>query len=221
MKKNNKENRKEKNSTTPGKLKSLHDLERIAVRMDVICRRRLPDGKILSGGLAGREPEIRQKAMVNALGGFIQKNRDYIEAVKMKDEDAIDAAIEKCAAIQLRYAKMQVASEVTLAAFRYIPFDFKKGGVCKHPSDLDPTDWPPDVKAKVVKECVHRAVIEGRLSVGNATIVDLLCNEELSVAQAACRLGITPEAIYQQLKRLKRVLPKTMDSVEVRWTFFQ
>lgn len=199
----------------------MHVLEGLAAKMDVICRKRLPDGLIRAGNLAGKESEIRQLALTKAIGGFIQQNSGYIEAVKANDDVSINLAMEKCVAIRLRYAKMQIARETTLTASRYIPLDEKNGGVCHHPSDLDSLDWPPDVKAGVVIESVRRAVTEGQLSVGNAIIVDLVCDENLSVAQVGHRLKITPEAVRQQLRRVKRVLPQVIESTEVQWDFLQ
>ena len=112
--------------------------------------------------------------------------------------------------------RCKIAAKVNLTASRYKPFDFKNGGVCKHPSDLSSADWPVDLKARIVIKSVRRAVSEGHLSVGNASIVDLLCDGNLSVAQAARCLKITPEAVRQQLWRVKRVLPKVLDQVDVK-----
>lgn len=221
MSTNKKYNRNQQKSQTQGKLKPLHDLERIAAEMDVICRKRLPDGMIRYGVLMGREPEIRQQALIQALGGFLQKNLRYVEAVKSNDDDAVKAAIEQCAAIKLRYAKLQIANDVALVEYRYIPLDEINGGVCQHPSDLDSSDWPADAKAGVVRASVRRAVREGLLSLRNASIVGMLCDQGLSVAQTARVLEITPEAIYPQLRRVKNVLPKMMEFIEVKWDFTQ
>lgn len=212
--------RNQKTSPTHGKRKPLHDLERLAAEIDVICRRRLPDGKINNGNLAGREPEIRQQALIKVVGGFLQRNDEYVKAVKSNDKVVIAEAQEKCTAIKLHHAKMQIATEVSLTTSRYVLLDHKNGGLCQHPSDLDSSDWPINANVGVLIDSVHRAVREKQLSVGNATIVDLLCNEDLSVAQAASRLAITPEAIYQQLKRVKGVLPKVMEYIEVRWVTY-
>lgn len=116
--------------------------------------------------------------------------------------------------------RCKIAVEVTLSASRYKPFDFKNGGVCKHSSDLSSADWPVDVRTKIVIESVRMAVSQGLLSAGNASIVDLLCDENLSVAQAARRLKITPEAVRQQLRRVKRVLHEVLDHIEVKWDGF-
>lgn len=220
MSTNKKYNRNQQKSPTPGKLKTLNNLEQLATEMDLICRRRLPNGRIPNGSLAGREPEIRQQALILTLGGFIQRNKGYNDAVKANDNNAIKGAMEKCVAIKLHHVKMQMASGTTLASSRYVPLDDRNGGVCQHPSNLESSDWPPDVKAGVVSDSVQRAVRQGLLSMGNATIVDLLCNEDLSVAQAAQRLGISPEAIYQQLRRVTGVLPGMMEYAEVKWGLF-
>lgn len=220
MSTNKKYNRNQKKSPTPGKLNTLNNLEQLATEMDLICRRRLPDGRIPNGSLAGKEPEIRQQALIQTLGGFIQQNKGYIDAVNANDVAAIKGAMEKCVAIKMHHVKMQIASETTRAASRFVQLDDRNGGVCQHPTNLESSDWPPDVKAGVVSDSVQRAVRKGQLSVGNATIVDLLCTEDLSVAQAAQRLGISPEAIYQQLRRVTGVLPGMFEYAEVKWGLF-
>ena len=212
--KHNKNNRNQQTSLTKVKLNPLDDLERIAVEMDVICRRNLPNGKISSGNLAGREPEIRQQALIMAVGGFLQQNPGYIQALKSKDENALAVAMERCAALTLRYSKWEIIRELTPAS-RHIQLEEYHGGFCQHLSEMQPSDWPVDAIAGVVKRSVDLAVKGGRLSLANAGIVAMRCYRNLPVSQIALLLGVTPKAVYLQLDRVRNVIPEISKWIEV------
>lgn len=201
------------------KMDRFGDLERIAEEMDTICRDRLPNGKIRNGALMGREPEIRQLALIKAVGGFLQKNHGYINAKKSNDHQAVKLAMDQCAAQTLRFSKLEIAREVTTSASRCTQINERNGGMCPHSSDLQPSDWPIDIKVGVVKVAVARAVREGRLSLANAGVVEMVCDQSLSVTQAAQNLGVTPPAIYQQLWRVQAVAPGMMELTEPSWQF--
>ena len=61
--KHNNNSNKQKRSTK-GKSNRPDDLEQITAELDLICRRRLSDGAIRKGVLAGMEPAIRQLSAV-------------------------------------------------------------------------------------------------------------------------------------------------------------
>jgi hypothetical protein len=212
----NRNNRNQQSGQTEGKLNPLEGLERIAVEMDMICRRRLPNGRISRLNLAGREPEIRQRALIKAVGGFLQRNPTYIQATKYKDENALSVAMELCAVLTLRYSKWEIIRELTHEA-RQIHLEEYHGGFSQHPSDMQPSDWPVDVIAGAVKTSVDRAVQEGRLSLANAGIVAMRCYQNQPVSQIARLLGITPKAVYLQLNRARNVIPGLSKWIEVLW----
>lgn len=204
----------QKKSPSKGKIDRFGDLERIAEEMDVICRNRLPNGKIRSGSLMGREPEIRQLALIKAVGGFLQRNQKYSNAKMSNDNLSVQLAMEQCAAQTLRYAKLEIAREATKSKSRYIQLNESNGGTCPHSSEVLPSDWPVDVKMDAVKITVARAVREGRLSLANASIVEMVCDQGLSVRQVVHVQGVTPPAVYQHLWRVQAVVPGLMELVE-------
>ena len=219
MRTNNKNNNNKQKKSTKGKLNRLDDLDQIAAEFDMICRRRLRDGSIQKGILAGMEPAIRQQALLKAIGGFLHKNRDDIESRKSGDEAAIRAAMEKCAAIAMKYCKAQIKAELTHHESHNMELTESNGGSCMHPSLLKPTAWPTDVRARIVRISVSRAVSEGSLSAANAGIVDMVCVQGIRHSDVARLLGIKPPAVSQQLRRVKKVLPELMARVEVPWNF--
>ena len=206
MRTNNNYNSNKQKSPTKGKPNRLDDLEQLAVELDKICRSSLPDGVIQKGILAGMEPAIRQQTLLKAIAGFLEKNTDYIKARKSGNEAAVHAAMKKCVAIAMRYSKAQIKEELTNYESRHTELTVSNGGFCMHPSLLQPTDWPADVKARMVMIGMNRAVQEGCLSSANSVIVDMVCVKGLRTCEVARILRIKPPAVSQQLRRVKKVL---------------
>ncbi|MGB6220093.1 hypothetical protein [Haloferula sp.] len=197
-----------------GGVKQLDKLDKIASTMDAILLNRLPNGVIHQGILAGREPEIRQAALIKAIGGFLQKNDQYIRARKTNDKVAIRSAMARCAAITLKYGKAQVAREMSDDRSRFTPLNEGNAGVYLHPALLRPIEWQAAEIGAMVMISVRRAVRDGRLSPANAAIVSMACEEGLQVCQIARLSGITPSAVCQQLRRAKNVVPNLVSNVE-------
>lgn len=190
-------------------------LETIAKTMDAICRKRLPDGVIECGILKGSESEIRQEALIMSVGGFLEKNAGYIDAIQMNDEVIVRASMEKCMAIALSIAKRRMASRLTRDLARTTQLTEENGGTYQHPTQKKPSDLPIDVKAVVIMNSVFKAVHQGRLSVPNALIMHMICERGMGVHDVAIVAGITKSAVYQQIWRIKRVLPEVMEEVEI------
>ena len=213
----NKSNKQKR--STKARQNQLDDLETITAEMDAICRRRLRDGAIKDGPLAGMESAVRQQVLIKVIGGFLHKNHEYIQAKKSGNEAAIRAAMEKCAAILLKYCKAQIKDELTHHESCHTELTEYNGGSCLHPSLQKPSDWTTDVKARIVMISVSRAVSEGSLSAANAGIVDMVCVQGIRHSEVARLLGIKPPAVSQQLRRVKKVLPEVMERMEVSWDY--
>jgi hypothetical protein len=219
MRTNNKNNNSKQKKSIKGKLNRLDELDQIAAELDMICRRRLRDGEIQKGILAGMEPAIRQQTLIKAIGGFLEKNPDYIKARRSGNEVGVQAAMKKCVAIAMRYCKAQIKKELTQHECRNTELTEYNGGSCMHPSLITPSDWPADVKGRMVMISVNRAVRAGRLSAANAGIAEMVCVRGLRACEIALLLGVEPPAVSQQLRRVKKVLPEVMERVEVSWDY--
>lgn len=196
-------------------LNGLDDLEKLAFELDTIARDRLPDGRIPDGILSGYEAEIRQEALMMALGGFLRDNVGYQMAVISNDDAAIKMSMERCVAIALRFAKRRIASHLSLESRRMIEITDANGGTCHHPSQTAASDWPHDVKNIMIMRAVHTAVQHGKLSVLNACIVSMICDDGMTVQEVAKATRITRSAVYQQINRVRRVIPEIMDEMEI------
>ncbi len=175
---------------------------------------KLPDGRIRKGLLAGKEPEIRQVALIKSIGGFLQKNPKYIDARNASDKLAMETAMKICAATTLRYSKAQIARELSHQHSRFTPLDDTNCVRSFHPSSLRPDEWSREAKADLIMEGVRHAVRVGALSPANASIALMVCESSLTVGQIAKLTGISPSAVSQQLQRVRKCLPNILENLE-------
>jgi len=205
-----------KNKNSPNsKHNGSDELEEIARKMNEIYMRRLPDGVIRSGSLQGRESEIRQEALIMAVGGYLQQSTDYLDARQKQTEDAIHNAMDKCAAITLGICKIRMASRVNGIYRSEVTLTDYNGGTCRHRTQLLPAEWPTDIKAGVIMQAVAKAVRLGKLSVSNASMMSMICEHNMGVEEVSLAVGISRSAVYQQVWRVRRVLPEVMEEVEI------
>ncbi len=209
---------KKYNTTRKNSANSNHngndELEDIARKMNEICKRRLPDRVIRSGSLQGLEPEIRQAALIMAVGGFLQKNTDYLDARQKQDEDAIQNSMEKCAAITLGICKTRMGSRLNSFHRCKVPITESNGGTCRHRTQLSPAEWPADIQARVIMQAVGKAVRSGKLSVANASMMSMVCEYGMPVVEVARVWNISRSAAYQQIVRVRSVIPDFIDEIE-------
>lgn len=204
-----------KNNSTKSNHNERDELEAIAKKMDEICKRRLRDGVIRSGVLKGMEPEIRQEALIMSVGGFLQRNPDYVDARQKHDDAATRSSMEKCMAISLSIVKTRIASRLTHEQERTKQLTEVNGGTGQHPSQTQPCDWSPDMKSIVIMRSVAKVVHQGKLSVSNASIVSMICEHGMAVEEVAKAARITRSAVYQQINRVRRVIPDIIEQIEI------
>lgn len=204
------------NNNSPGDNQpDFNNLNHLANELDAICRRRLPDGKIRSGILAGREPELRQIALSIALGGFLQNNAGYIRAENRLDAKGMRDSLEKCAALTLRISKNRLARHLSTQAERQTLLTEFNCGTCQHPAQIHPSDWPWALKAGVASKAAAQAVETGKLSRINGVIVSMICTRNASVVEIAKTLKVSTNAVYQRLSRIRPVIREEIKSIEV------
>lgn len=208
-------NKKPSKIRTKSEASRLEDIEQVATELDRIARKRLPDGVIKQGVLSGYEAEIRQEALIMAVDGFLQGNTGYQASSAERDEVAISTAMERCMAITLQITKRRMASRLSRSQSKESQLTETNGGTRQHPSQCRPCDWPPDVKANVIMRSVVMAVNQGKLSVSNATIVSMVCERGMGVEDVAETWKVSRSAVYQQIQRVRRVIPDIIDQVDI------
>lgn len=192
----------------------IKELESIAQKMNEINLRRLPDGVIRGGVLKGQESEIRQEALIMAVGGFLHRNRDFQRAKKTGETEKMENALEKCSALTLRYAKERIASQTTKQRSRETSLSEWKIGFCDHPAQTEPSEWPDDQKALLVMKAVRKAVQNGKLSPSNSSVMSMIFLKGMKPHEVATLWKVSDSAVYQQIRRVRRVIPDVMDVIE-------
>lgn len=185
-----------------------------ADELDAICREKLPDGVIRSGCLVGHEAEIRQEALIMSLSGFLEGRPLYQEAKARHDQDVMHVEMIKCASYALRTCKKRLERKLFISNQRLVPLNDQDSETQQIASSLDSCDWPLSARVSVALRAADDAVREGKISVMNANILTMIVSDGLSATEISGKLGISTNAVYQQLNRVKRILPELISELE-------
>lgn len=186
-----------------------------ADELDAICREKLPDGVIRSGSLVGREAEIRQEVLIMCLSGFLDGRPGYQSARERNDHEVMHIELIKCASSALRICKMRLAKKLSDSNAKLLPLNGHDAEACEIPISLDTCDWPISARASVVLRAADAALREKKISVMNASILTMVVSDGLCPVEISDKLGITTNAVYQQLQRVKRELPAFINKEEL------
>lgn len=192
----------------------LRDLSGPADEIDAICRKRLPDGVIRGGILSGREPEIRQETLIMVLSGYLEGHPGYRSARQGGDPAIMRNEMQRCTAIALQICKKRMESKLTKSAAKHVPVTECHGGNCPHPSDWNTSDWPLSVRVCVVLRAADEAVRKKKLSPMNAGLLNMIVSEGMSVDEISVKIDVSSNAIYQQMRRVRKVLPEIIQNLE-------
>jgi hypothetical protein len=185
-----------------------------ADEIDAICRKKLPDGVIRSGNLVGREPEIRQDALIMALSGYLEGHPGYRSAKESGNQANKGNEMERCVAMVLQICKRRMDSNLFKDLERHVPITDQNGGICVHSSDWNTSDWPLSVRARVALRAADQAVKAKKLSPMNALILDMVVSKGMNVDEISGKIDVSNNAIYQQLRRVRKVLPEIVRNLE-------
>jgi hypothetical protein len=186
-----------------------------ADELDAICRERLPDGVIRSGCLAGHEAEIRQEALIMSLSGFLDGRPGYTNAKKQKNHDVMQIEMIRCISSALGICKRRLERKLSVSNARSVPLNEQDGDTHQIPVSLDICDWSLSARVSVVLRATDDAVREKKISVMNAEILTMIVSDGLCVTKISDKLGISSNAVYQQLTRVKRELPEFISRREL------
>jgi len=185
-----------------------------ANQIDAVCRRRLGDNVIMKGVLAGRESEIRQEALLMLMSGFLAGNPRFSAAIKANNAVAIAFEIERSTAIALSKCKKRLASYLTHVCSVHVQISERNGGSCNHPYDRHIHEWMPDTRIKMVLSGLKTAVKAKQLSEGNAKLVTMIIKDGRSITEVAAQFRVSSNAIYQRLRRVRKVLPELLSRLD-------
>lgn len=180
---------------------------------DEATRSRLPDG-VMGGVLRNHEAEIRQEAILIQLKWFL-KNHGGFGGVQNQRNPHFDWNFPKAAAYALRYAKLRHIARLDAECGKQEPLTEANGGAYQHGVDMPLWKLPKAIRCAMALRGIRHAADRSLISAGNAEVARLVLEEGMSVARVAARRGVTRGAIYQQLSRLRVVMPAIMAEIEV------
>ena len=207
--------RKTNNTSALGSKNPWGDWNRddLANQIDGIVRRKLPNG-VMSGILSGKEPEIRQDAIIRLLEGFLFKNVGFAEAAKGKDQDAAIYYLERAVSIVLRHQKARLKRKLAKEHARQVEITECNAGSSMHPAELDYWDLPLAVRIEMKQASLRLGVDTGLITLGNVSVISMIVDCEMSVEKIAESLEVTRGAIYQRVNRVRRVAARLLAQIE-------
>ena len=97
---------------------------------------------------------------------------------------------------------------MSISNARSVPINEQNGGIHQHPRNLEKGDLHLSARVSVVLRAADDAVLQGKISAMNAGILTMVVSDGLSVTEISDKIGISTNAVYQQLQRLKIELPR-------------
>ncbi len=183
-------------------------LNQTAEELDALALTRLPD-RVLRGALTGHEEDIRQNAIVLALGWYLRQQTDpeFHPEYPWYAPRAIAAALGIQKRDHIKSLKREAEALLRLSVDR--------SATTYHPSLLPLCDWPSSAKQAVIRAAIRIALSDGLISTINAAVGIGLLVEGIPAKEMAKRWNISPSAIYQHLGRVRRAIPDIIDGIEI------
>lgn len=176
------------------------------------CKQSMPP---LVGIMAGEESEVIQNACLMLLGAFLVRNQRLGEAAIFQDVREIERHLRVSIRTCLSFAIRRFARSRSLDLSRRVDFDEALLGSVIHPWLRREADLGLEERCAIALAALHVA-LRGKILSRTAAKVFLLTLENgLSGREVAARMGISPSAVSQQLRRITAQLNLVKDVIEV------
>lgn len=187
------------------------DAEAFAGALVLECRSRIPH---LNGILAGAESEVIQDTCLLLTGSFLPRNRRLAAATRSADAEGVDrhlrASIRICSRFAIQRITRYRARELSRRVEDATEEDF---GVVDH--SYGSRELSPEEKCALALSALQLAMKKEILTERAFEIVTLTIEEGLTGREVAERLGISPSAVSQQLRRVSAQLSILKEAVEI------
>jgi hypothetical protein len=181
-------------------------IEEMAGTLNNIANMKLREGT-LPRMLQGQESEIRQDAVLKALGWY----KKYVLWSNQTEHE------NWCPERSLNYAlKWTILDHLKVISKHMPSVDDPKfmGLVCAYGSKKDKIDYNIAQIAEILRIAVRKALESGEITSSNAMIAMMVIDEEKPVQAIARQLGVDRSGIYQQLRKLKHVLKPILEQMD-------
>jgi RNA polymerase sigma factor (sigma-70 family) len=186
------------------------DAEQFANELVRECRSRTPH---LHGILAGAESEVVQDTCLLLIGSFLPRNMRLAAATSRADTSEIDRHLRESVRICARHAMQRIARYRARECARKVEVESDVDfGVVDHPHAS--RELSTSERCALALSALQLALRKELLSQRAAEIVRLTLKEGLTGREVAEKLGISPSAVSQQLRRVSAQLAVLKDAVE-------
>jgi hypothetical protein len=197
-------------ATTPDDKRKLNDLADLLERE---VRLRLPDDSLGSG--FGNEADIRQKTCLRLLESHLAGNRELIGATQTRSYAKMAVQIVYSINSALRIERKRAIRKTARELKRTRELTEDNGGSCSHPAGQTYWELPYEIQRELALTALALAVSQRLLTNANAAIARKMIEDDLTEAQVARELGVSRQAVNQQLKRVRKHLAKVVATQEL------
>lgn len=184
------------------------DPDRITEELERLARQHLPD-RVLQGVMTGHEADIRQDAILLALGWYL-RNESSPPIQAGHTWHAARAIAGALKIIKRDYIKsLKGVEEALHAMLPHVP-----ATTC-HPVMIRCRDWPTSTMRTLTKKAIRIAHRTGRITSLNAAIAIEVFINGIQVIEIAKRFNVHRSNIYQHLSRVRRHIPEIINELEV------
>ena len=184
------------------------ELNRTAEELNQLARTFLPDD-VLGGLLRDREQEIRQDAILLALGWRFR------DPEKTETSNCQPWFAPRALAAALKFTKRRYITTLSAEDERNTTFDEKHLGATLHHFSLECHEWPEGEVVEIIREAIATIVRAGKLNPANGMIATRIFVDHESVKEVAASHRVNRSAIYQRLVRIKAELSSIVDTIEL------
>ncbi len=189
----------------------------LADALDAALRTRLPD-KFFSGMLSGREPEIRQDALLLIVQTLLGGNTRLIDATRTNDGEEIRNQLQRTISAALKICRARFWRALNTEAARFQEVDPSNGlslGTCDHPSRRTLWALPPDAQRQLVLAALRQGVEQQLVSRQNAELLKSIVVDGLSQAEVAKSLRVSRSAVQQRVGSVRERLRAILENSEL------
>ena len=193
---------------------SKQHLDRIGAALDRELRRRLPD-RCRDDILRGHEHDLRQEVNLHLIGKYHAGNRKLLKATAKGVPAEINKQIMCSVTDALKNAKMQLTAKLVKQQAARVKMELSGGypRSAAHPA-MHGNLWslPYTIQKELALSLLQRALREKIVKPKTAKMVGAMIAAEISPKKMADRMGVSRQAVHEQLdpvkKSLRRFLPE-------------
>ena len=192
--------------------------EHLAGCLDQTFKIRLPNGRY-DGILQGREADVRQEAYLLLVSNYLPGNEELFAATQARNLLEISCQIEKSLNGSIRSTfqtlRKSILRHLQIHAYGENPDDPGQT-MCLHPAHHTTLwDLPFEIQRELVFSALNLAVREKHLMPHHANVAFAMVDGEMSQQQLATKLGVSRQAIHQQLQPVREFLQAHIETVEL------